>query len=99
MIHVALPTYALILIGICLGALLTLAICLAHAEFAYRRRRKLQVDQSATTRRYELALRDILGACDRHDDLRHVRRIARRGLHPTSVQFDDQPIMPEVSHG
>lgn len=99
MIHVALPTYALILVGICLGALLMLAICLAHAEYTYRRRRREQVDQSATTRRYELALRDVLAACDRRDDLRYVRRIARRGLFPTSTQFDDQPIVPEVSHG
>lgn len=88
-----------LLLGAVLGAMLMLAICLAASEFVRNRRRHEDLARVTAERRYELALRDVLGACDCGGDLRRIRRVARRALHPQAVAIDDEPILPEVSHG
>jgi len=88
-----------LLFGFCLGGLLTLSVGLAASEFIHRRRGAVVAARATTERRYELALRDILAAFDRGDDPRRIRRIARRGLYPHALALEDEPVIPEVSHG
>ncbi|MGA0564133.1 hypothetical protein ACO2RV_16940 [Ancylobacter sp. VNQ12] len=101
MISIGLLTSPLpfLLLGAVMGSALTIGAGLAVSEFVHRRRETDVAVRVALERRYQLALRDILAALDHGEDLRRIRRIARRGLYPQAIAFDDEPVIPEVSHG
>ncbi len=89
-----------ILVGFILGALLMLTCCLWIADRTVERRDHSRRHALIAERRAATALRNVIAACDRGDDLRQVRRIASAALYPSALDLDDDtPIIPEANHG